>query len=193
MAWRDRWRALLLKAGAPTVRAGPTSSPLDEFPATATSREQGPFQSLLDDIEATALAIYAAQGLPDQQGDYARNPRTGAWTFIADNMTPPERFALVEANPPEDGWRFGRLQDLGLRSDDNALIAAGALLDGVARMRAAQRPLGEDDLLAAIRLGEAWRSAQERTFGSSRLVLTRLSEDHAETTFDDSQTDNVDR
>ncbi len=180
MAWRDRWRALLLRARAPTVYDDAAVDPLDEFPAPAASREHSPYQSLLDDIEATALAIYVAHGLPDLQGHYARNPETGAWTFIAGDLTPRERFAIVEANPPEKGWRFGRLPDLGLQSRDSLLITAGTLLDGVAKLRASAGLATQDDLLAAIGLGETWRAVREsQTFGSSRLVLT-IPEDRNE-------------
>lgn len=172
MNWRDRWRALLVKAITPTVRGDPTSGSFDGLPIPATSQEQSPLQALLNDIETTALAIYAVHGFPDQQGHYARKSETDAWTFISEHLTPAERFALVEANPPEKGWRFGRLQDLGLQSGDNLLVTAGKLLDGVAKLRTIGL-MTEDDFLAAIRLGETWRAVREHPPPRfSRLVLT---------------------
>jgi hypothetical protein len=181
-AW-SRLRAFLAQAGgAPAALLETAEHPFDSPGVSESSTEPSALGILLDQIEATALSIYAAHGLPDRQGHYARHPRTRAWTFIAEHLTPPERFALLEANPPEDGWRFGRLQDIGQQSEDALLSAAGALLEGVAAMRSCRAgSTTEDDLHAAIRLGEAWRAVREgQTPASSRLVLTAPEDDVAD-------------
>lgn len=172
----SRWRALLARSGgAPaTSLVEPTEDPFATPGAPVRSTEPTALQAVLDQVEATALAIYVAHGLPDRSGHYARHPQSGAWAFIAEDLTPPERFALVEANPPEDGWRFGRLQDIGLHSDDASLQAAGVLLEGVAAMRSCRSgSMTEDDLLRALRLGEAWRAVRDgQAPASSSLGLT---------------------
>lgn len=148
------WRALL--GGADARGAASPAQNLDVF-ARSGQAEPDALDRRLAEIEALALDIYRAKGLPTDAGHYARGPRTGAWKFVSDTLTPEERFALVQANPPERGWRFGRLADLGRLSDDQDLQAAGAVLDGAARVRALRGSAAPAQaLLDVIDLGAAW-------------------------------------
>lgn len=118
--------------------------------------------ALLSEIEQTALAIYEAHNVPIRPGQYVRSPRTRRWRFLADRLSAEERWALVLANPPEDGWRYGALEDIGADpAGPPELKAAAALLTGCVRLRTS---LGNrdattlsDDIEAALRLGADWR------------------------------------
>ena len=143
-------------------------------PDDATPAEPDPLSLALDEIEAGALAIYAAAGLPTQAGHYRRGPDGDDWTFVAATLTPQERFALALAHPPEQGWRFAQLQDLGARSEREDLRAASRLLGDIARLRASRREvLTQDHLLTAMELGAAWRALRDsKAFDASRLTLS---------------------
>ena len=72
-----------------------------------------PLSALLDELEDKALAVYQRSGLPVHHGHYVRAPGARDWQFVAEILSPTERWALVQEYPPEQGWRFGTLQTLG--------------------------------------------------------------------------------
>lgn len=127
----------------------------------------------LDEIEQGALAVYAAAGLPTRLGHYRRDP-LGEWVFLAPRLSPEERFQLALGHPPEDGWRFARLQDLGLREAREDVRHAARLLSEIADLRAARDgPLTREHLLIALELGGAWRALRDaQAIRDSRLTLT---------------------
>ena len=152
------WNPLRRKA-APA----PAPHPLDDsgWTAKAGPSEPDALSLALDEIEAGALAAYHRAGLPTEAGHYRQGP-DGAWAFLAADLTPQQRFALALDHPPEQGWRFARLQDLGARSEDRYARAASRLLSDVAALRATRRePLTRDHLLMAMELGAAWRAMTE--------------------------------
>ena len=155
---RDRRRGFLAKIGSePRVTGDPPAATFED-----AEGDEDSFDALLRAVEGTALAIYAACGLPTAAGHYARNPQGGAWKFVAESLTPEERFALMQANPPERGWRFGRLADLGRLSADPTVVLAGTLLAEVAHIRTVGRAgATSGDLMRAVRLGELWRQARD--------------------------------
>ncbi|WP_242077815.1 hypothetical protein [Brevundimonas diminuta] len=126
------------------------------------------------EIEAGALEIYAQAGVPTQPGHYRRDPDTADWIFIAHQIEPSERFAFALRYPPEQGWRFARLEDLGARSDREDVQAAARLMADVATLRASRRSvLTQDHLLTAMELGAAWRALRDaQAFRTSRLTLS---------------------
>ncbi|MCA0366977.1 MAG: hypothetical protein LCH57_02795 [Proteobacteria bacterium] len=128
----------------------------------------------LDEIEQEALSIYAAAGLPTRSGHYRRDPEDGQWAFLAARLSPEERFKLALDHPPEEGWRFARLQDLGLRETREDVRNAARLLNEIATLRAARHgPLTRDHLLIAMELGGAWRALRDaQAIRDSRLSLT---------------------
>jgi hypothetical protein len=162
-----RWRGLRRKPAASSVSD-------DVFAGSRPAAEHDALDPLLDEIETVALSVYEAHGLPTDRGHYARSPRTKIWKFIAEDLTPEERFALVQANPPERGWRFGQLGDLGRLSQNPDLKAAAELLDGAARLRVLRRrPVTPDDLAEVVRLGAAWSAVREvQVIRASPLSLT---------------------
>ena len=105
-------------------------------------------------IEAAALRVYAAHGLPTTPGHYRRGPRAKTWTFLGPDLTPAQRFALVLERPPEKGWRYGTLDRLGADEPATDLAQAARHLS-LCRTLRERRAAGEIDdaiLLAALDL-----------------------------------------
>lgn len=168
---RGGWRALFgRRSDAPeAVRADPLAE------AKRLSPEPDPLSRRLDEIEALALAVYAEHGLPTRRGHYRKGPRAGRWSWVAERLSPQERFELMLARPPEKGWKHGTLEDIGAQERDRPrLIEAARLLAGVAELRARLREgaMGQD-IAAALDLGAGWRALNDarslRT--TSRLTL----------------------
>ncbi len=158
----------------PAVASDPDVVDPFDRPDAATPAEPDPLSLALDEIEAGALAVYAAAGLPTQAGHYRRERDDERWVFLAAQLTPQERFALTLEHSPEQGWRFARLQDLGARSEREDLRAASRLLADIARIRASRREiLTQDHLLTAMELGAAWRALRDsQPVRGSRLTLS---------------------
>jgi hypothetical protein len=135
-------------------------------------REATPISALLAEIEAGALATYAAHGLPDQKGHYARSAKSPQWRFVSETLTAEERWALVTAQKPGSTWRFGALEDLGDQADSPPdLQRAGRILRACRQLRTrlAEGGLGlGEDLEAALRLGVEWQALQAEPPPESR-------------------------
>lgn len=111
-------------------------------------------------MEAAAAEVYGRHGLPDQPGQYRRRGEAGAWEKVADRLTPAEKWAMIEAAPREEGWRFASLEHLGVRSDIPEVRQAAAVLAacrGLRQRLTAEAPISPQDLADAIRLGASWR------------------------------------
>lgn len=120
--------------------------------------------ALIAEVEATALAVYRRQGLPDRPGQYARGPRAKSWSWLADSLTPEEKWARLESHPTGTGWRYGDLIRVGQEAEAaEARMASGVLAacKGLkARIESGRTPTFQD-LADALRLGEAWRRMAE--------------------------------
>jgi hypothetical protein len=157
------WRGLVAGPGA----EGAPDRAEDPEDAGPRRPQRPPIDGRLDErlsgIEQAALAIYQKHGLPVQAGDYRRGPRGKRWTFIGDTLTPEERWAEIAERPPEKGWRHARLEDIGGFETQPALIEASRLLVRCRYLRGRLYGLlpGDpaQDLLAAIDLGAAWKTA----------------------------------
>lgn len=128
----------------------------------ASERIESPISQLLSEVEAAACAVYARHGLPDQPGHYAHARSSEAWRFLSHELTAEERWALVTAQRPGSGWRFGTLEDLGDQDDSPPEVRRAARMlrnCRKLRMRLAEggSPSLGDELEAAIRLGSEWR------------------------------------
>lgn len=171
-----RRRALLSGLFSRKSPAAPVDDTIDAFerPTELEPEESDALSLALAEVEAGALEIYAQAGLPTQPGHYRRDPDTGDWIFIARQIEPSERFALALRYPPEQGWRFARLEDLGARSGREDVQAAARLMADVATLRASRRGvLTHDHLLTAMELGAAWRALRDaQAFRTSRLTLS---------------------
>jgi hypothetical protein len=111
-------------------------------------------------IETAAAGLYGRHGLPDQPGQYRRRGDEGAWEKVADPRTPAEKWAMIQAAPPEEGWRFASLASLGARSEIAEVRQAAAVLAacrGLRQRLTEETPISPQDLADAIRLGASWR------------------------------------
>jgi len=120
--------------------------------------------SLLAEIaamETAAAEVYGRHGLPNQPGQYRRRgDDDGAWEKVADRLAPAEKWAMIHATQPEDGWRFASLERLGARSDIPEVRQAAAVLAacrGLRQRLTEAAAISPQDLADAIRLGAAWR------------------------------------
>ncbi len=135
-------------------RPVPTASPEESSPPEVYPSELSLF-SLLSEMEAAACAVYARHGLPVEPGHYALSARTGDWRYLADTLTAEERWALVLAQKPGSGWRFGALPDLGDQGDSPPEVQRAArILKSCDQIRARVRSgASAADFEMAIRLG----------------------------------------
>lgn len=174
---RAAWRVLLSRlsrgARAPVGIEASTDALFDR-PTDVEPSPPDPLHLAFDEIQAGALEVYAKAGLPILAGHYRKSPKSETWEFISDRITPEARFALALEHPAEQGWRFGRLQDLGARSTRPELQAASRLLSDIDDLRVARcGVLAEDHLLIAMELGGAWRALRDsRSKEAARLTLT---------------------
>lgn len=163
MAWgagSGGWGGLFRRR-SPTAWFEAEDDPFAE--AGRAEPEANALTALLDQVEATALSVYAEHGLPTRRGHYRKGPRAKRWRWIAERVSPEDRFAMVLARPPEKGWRHGALEDIGaLERGGPRLVEAARLLAGVALLR---RRLREgamfEDLAAALALGADWRALSQ--------------------------------
>jgi len=144
------------------------------------SQEDDALSRLLDRIEADALAVYAAHGLPVEAGDYVRQAGASDWRRIGGTLTPEQRWSWIENHPQKDGWRFARLHDLGRHHDDRDLKAAARLLDDIALLRnVTSSGTISERLGRAITLGATWQALGSSTGEPAlppRLVERRASD-----------------
>lgn len=114
-------------------RPAPDGDPREAEPDSWSSRPvaqgEDALSRLLVELETSALAVYARAGLPTRPGHYARAPGDREWQFVAEDLLPSDRWALVHDYPPEQGWRFATLRSMGLYEpgDSPALAAAQVL------------------------------------------------------------------
>lgn len=142
-------------------------------------RRGPPILPAIAEIEETAMAVYVAHGLPVRHGHYQRAPGASEWTWLAEVVPADLRFAMVLERPPEHGWRYATLEDLGRYPGAPAeLTAAADLLGGCRHLkdRLNGREPGEpgDDIQTALRLGARWHVLKDAMAWkeTSRLKLT---------------------
>ena len=141
----------------------PDFDPIDADPSHAS------LTSLLDEIEASACAVYRRHDLPTAPGQYARSAKTGQWRYLSDSLTAEERWALVLAQKPGSGWRFASLPDLGDQTDGPAdLRLASRVLRACHHLRARmkQDTPSDEALEMSIRLGADWLQLQSGSISS---------------------------
>lgn len=135
------------------------------------------------EVEASALEVYAAHGLPTRHGHYQRAPGAPEWTWLADELPAQTRWSMVLERPPEHGWRYATLEDIGRFPGASAdLLAATNLLAECRHLkdRLTGREPGDpgDDIQTAIRLGYQWHALKDAMAWKeqARLRLTTPSD-----------------
>lgn len=136
-------------------RPVPTASPEEPPPSPEVDPSEISLLALLSEMEAAACAVYARHGLPVQPGQYALSAKTGDWRYLAEALTAEERWALVLAQKPGSGWRFGTLPSLAdLEDSPPEVQRAARVLKACDQIRARVRGgASAADLEMAIRLG----------------------------------------
>ena len=134
-------------------------------------------------VEKLALQVYAANHLPTEPGHYRRGPSSDGWLYLGEHVDADARWAMVLQHPPEEGWRYATLEDIGrFPGAPPELLAAANLLSTCRHLksRLLGREPGEpgDDIETAIRLGVDWRELQDlMAWGeTSRLQLKTPSD-----------------
>ena len=134
-------------------------------------------------VEKLALQVYGHHGLPTEPGHYSRGPSDEGWVFLGERVDAEVRWELILRNPPEAGWRYATLEDIGRYPGAPADLQAASNLLATCRhlkSRLLGREPGEpgDDIETAIRLGVDWRELQDLvSWGeTSRLKLTTPSD-----------------
>lgn len=114
-------------------------------------------------IEARALKVYARHGLPTRPGHYRRGPRAAKWSWLAEDLDPADRWALVLEKQAGSGWRFGTLETLGAGDPRLAVAAAARDLTDCRLVREGLEGLaGPEAIEAALRLGVGLAAAPSR-------------------------------
>ena len=168
-SWRLFFRGIAKALGIRGGRPPDAEVPLADIdPWTVAGPGETPIGSLLAEIDQDALTVYAEHGLPTRRGHYARAPGDREWQFVAERMEVQDRWALIEDYPPEQGWKFATLPDLGLHArEPEALKIAGRLLSGTMALRRSIRGgdgMGPGEALdAAVRLGAEWQGLRMET------------------------------
>ncbi len=117
-------------------------------------------------VEKLALQVYAANHLPIEAGHYRRGPTSDGWVYLGEQIDAEVRWAMVLQHPPEEGWHYATLEDIGrFPGAPTELLAAANLLSTCRHLKARLlgREPGEpgDDIETAIRLGVDWRELQD--------------------------------
>lgn len=134
-------------------------------------------------VEKLAFKVYGEYGLPTEPGHYRRAPGADGWVYLGEHLDAGTRWAMILEMPPEAGWRYATLEDLGrypgapteLRAASNLLATCRHL-----KSRLAGREPGNagEDIEIAIRLGVDWRELQDLLAWreTPRLKLTQPSD-----------------
>lgn len=123
----------------------------------------------IETIEAAAAEIYARHGLPDQLGYYRRRSHETTWERLTDGLSPEEKWRMVQDAPPDLGWRYASLAQIGAGSAFTEVRHASAILSAChgLRLRLTERlTISPQDLADAIRLGVSWRLLSETAAAS---------------------------
>lgn len=134
-------------------------------------------------VEKLALQVYGDHKLPTEPGHYRRGPDANGWVYLGEYVDAEVRWAMVLQHPPEEGWRYATLEDIGrFPGAPTELLAAANLLSTCrhlkSRLAGAEPGNTGDDIDTAIRLGVDWRELQDLVnWGeTSKLRLTTPSD-----------------
>lgn len=97
---------------------------------------QGDLDVFLGELEAEALGIFARHGLPTDVGVYRRRGQE-PWEFLGARVPVADRWAMVLEQPPEAGWRYVQLAEIGRAAHphDREVAAAALLLEAIQNVR----------------------------------------------------------
>lgn len=129
--------------------------PVDDSPSIALPDG---LSEQIQTVESAALEIYRRAGLPTAAGSYVQRGPQASWERLADNLTPTEKWDLLNSAPEGAGWRFVDRASLGRTSEDPDVRRASALLVTCAGLKArlsGELPTSAQDVADALQLGAA--------------------------------------
>lgn len=94
-------------------------------------------RALLADMESEALETFSDAGLPTTPGLYRRSLGDTGWHRLTDDPSVEGRWTQIMERPPEAGFRYFSLSDVGRAEHptSTAVLAAAVTLDRVADLR----------------------------------------------------------
>lgn len=106
----------------------PTAAADAPLPATRSLEDA---LTLLAEIERGAIKAFARHGLPTQPGLYRQEEPGGGWSPMDKPQTAEERWDMILSRPPEAGFRYLSLAEIGRleKPGDTDVLAAAATLD----------------------------------------------------------------
>lgn len=127
----------------------------DEF--TVSPQKTGAIEAFLQ-AENDAVSAYGRCGLPMIRGEYCRKPGTVEWIWIADRLTPEEKWNLLEDQPISSGWAYCTFAELGRHDTDSALAnLASEILVACIRLENEEHFQSRTIVETAIKLGIDWQ------------------------------------
>lgn len=136
--------------------AGPSQAvaPIEE--KTLDWPEDLPMQ--IQTVEEASLEIYRRHGLPTANGSYYAKGPDAPWAPLPADLTPEDKWTLLQRAPEGQGWRFGERASLGRRSPIEEVRRASTLLqtcDSLRRKLDGKEAVTQSDIADAILLGTA--------------------------------------
>ncbi len=131
----------------------PAPDPEEELPQLPEGLEDD-----IRSVELAALEIYSRHGLPTQAGGYAQRGLDAPWEKLADDLTPQEKWTLMEEAPEGANWRFVERSGIGRTHPEVIVRRASALLAACEGLRArltGRLPTTAQDVVDALQLGAA--------------------------------------
>lgn len=148
-----------MAGGLPRWLGGRKEEPL---PAPDPDEEVPQLPEGLDEdirsVERAALEIYSHHGLPTQAGGYAQRGFEAAWEKLPDDLTPQEKWSLMDEAPEGAGWRFVERSAIGRTHPETEVRRASVLLAACEGLRArlsGRIPTTAQDVVDALQLGAA--------------------------------------
>lgn len=137
-------------------------------------------------VRDASLEIYRQHGLPTASGNYRARGPEAPWERLPDDLSPSQKWALVQDAPEGAGWRFTDRGGLGRHSPVEDVRQAARLLqkcDNLQRKLESNEGITASDIADAMLVGTAsgfllqTRSAKAADADQSSLVFTSVSEE----------------
>lgn len=140
-------------------------------------------------VRNASLEIYRQHGLPTERGNYRRRGPSSTWERLSDDLSPSEKWDLVQAAPKAAGWRFSDRSGLGRHSPVEDVRQAASLLqkcDNLHRKLETNEEITSSDIADAMLIGTASgfllqaRASKATGTAHSPLMFTLVPEDSSD-------------
>ena len=109
-------------------------------------------------VEEAALDIYQRYGLPVEAGNYLRKGPQANWKRLPDDLTPEDKWRMLDEAPQGAGWKFVTRASIGRHSEVEEVRKASTLLMACESLRSrleGKSPVSHTDIADALNLGTA--------------------------------------